>query len=329
MSDSHDTRPLVAIVVVGHNEKPLVSDCFRSLRTIDYAPLLVVYADNESSDGSLEHVKTEFPEVIGIPSGGNLGYCGGNNVGITRALEAGARFVLILNPDTIVCNPGFITTLVDYMLVHPEVGKVGPKVYLYDRGNVQNTILEWPSIVVSFRSVLETLLRRKRTAKSALVTVPIDVESLNGCCALVRAEALRDVGLYDPGFWCYVDEVDWDWQAARAGWQRHYVPVESIVHLPRPANYDFASRANYYMKRNTALWYAKNGKWISALAWMSITLIVALGRCILAPFLGRSPIKYCRFLGKLAAAYAGVVADLVRGKVSLNARVELPRAAAR
>ena len=98
----------MAIVVVGYNEKGIASDCLRSLESVDYVPRKVIYVDNDSPDGSLEHVQVSFPNVLAIPSGGNLGYCGGNNVGIAGALEIGADFILILNPDTVVCNPGFI-----------------------------------------------------------------------------------------------------------------------------------------------------------------------------------------------------------------------------
>lgn len=315
MNASHTTRPAVAVVVVGYNDKQLVQDCLRSLREIAYAPVLVIYVDNESPDGSLDVVQHAFPEVIAIPSGGNLGYCGGNNVGITRALDAGARFLLILNPDTVICNPGFIATLVDYMLAHPDVGKVGPKVYLREYGVVQNTILGWPSITDSFLSVMSKLVPGERVPKSEAVTTPTEVPSLNGCCLLVRAEAWRDVGLYDTRFWCYMDEVDWDWQAAQAGWKRHYVPVESIIHLQKTAGYDFASQANYYMKRNTAMWYAKTGKYVSLAAWMVVTLLLAGLRAVFAPLRGRSATQYFCFVGRLASAYAHVIADLTSGQL--------------
>lgn len=316
MTQVQHERPLVAIVVVGYNEKLVTSECLRSLEELDYNPLLVFYVDNDSPDRSLEHIRAHFPKVIAMASGGNLGYCGGNNAGINRALEANAGFVLILNPDTVVCNSRFLTTLVDYMAQHPEVGKVGPKVYLREKGVVQNTILGWPSIWGSFCSVLERLVLNERLPRSQTVTLATDVPSLNGCCLLVRSKALKDVGLYDAGFWGYMDEVDWDWQAEKAGWKRHYVPVESIIHLQKSAGYDFASRANYYMKRNTAIWYAKTGKWLALVAWIGITLSIAVSRAVFAPLLGRSPVKYARFAGNLAVAYAGVVMDALRGKFS-------------
>jgi N-acetylglucosaminyl-diphospho-decaprenol L-rhamnosyltransferase len=310
----HD-RPLVAIVVVGYNDKRIVSECLESLKKLDYRPMLVIYVDNASPDASLEHIQIAFPAVVAIPSGGNLGYCGGNNVGIVRAMESGAKFVLILNPDTVVCNRDFVSELVDYMNLHPDVGKVGPKVYLRQYGNVQNTILNWPSITGSFCSVLATVCGLGKIPKSATVKLPMEVPSLNGCCLLVRVEAIRAVGGYDPTFWCYMDEVDWDWQAERAGWKRHYVPIESIIHLQKESGYDFASQANYYIKRNTALWYAKTGNYISMIAWMVITLAIAVCRAISAPLFCRSPAKYAAFVSKLGKAYAEVTTRLFGGSL--------------
>lgn len=315
MSPQPDANPLVAVVVVGHNEKPLVDDCLRSLRGVEHRPLQPIYVDNDSTDGSLDHLRREFPEVIALPSGGNVGYCGGNNVGIARALEQGAEYILVLNPDTVVYDPRFITTLVHYMQARPRVGKTGPKVYLREVGVVQNTILSWPSIAGSAGSFLSSLMGVARTLKSAEVTVPTEVPSLNGCCLMVRAAAFQDVGLYDAGFWCYVDEVDWDAQAERAGWARHYVPVESIVHLQKMSGYDFCGRANYYMKRNTALWYAKNGKWLSMLVWMVVTTVVACLRLIVSP-LRREPVgRHAAFVSKLVSGYIGVVGDVLGGRL--------------
>jgi len=311
-----DTRPLVAIVLVGYGEKGTTAACIASLATIDYASLSIIYVDNASPDDALGHVRSEFPDVLAIPSGGNLGYCGGNNVGIALALERGAAFILLLNPDTVVCNPKFVSRLVDYMRDNPHVGKVGPKVYLRSRDVVQNTILHWPSLAGSVASVLSTLWRSSSRSTSATVTQARDVAALNGCCVLVRAEMIRDVGMLDATFWGYVDEVEWDWRAERAGWKRHFVPVDSIVHLQREGGYGFASRVNFYIKRNTALWYAKTGKWASMAAWMAVTLAIAIARCAASPFLGRSPAEFGRFVVELARAYAGILHGLVRGNRS-------------
>ena len=326
MTNQPPRRPTVYVVIVGYNEKHLIEACFQSFRQVDYTPLRIVYVDNASTDGSLPWAKAEFPDVISMSSGGNLGYCGGNNAGIRKALEDGADFVLILNPDTVVCNPAFIGTLVDYMLARPSVGKVGPMVWLRNKGDVQNTILDWPSLFGSASSYVATALGRTPPRKSEAAKEPVRVPSLNGCCLLVRKEAILDVGLYDEGFWCYMDEVDWDWQAERKGWERHYVPVESILHLQKISGYDFTSRANHLMKRNTAIWYAKTGRSVSMFAWMAITMAIALARTITAPFCGRSMKQYASFVGKLATSYRGVCSDWAAGRYREHPRVNLPGA---
>jgi len=309
------------VVVVGYGGKAVTSDCLASLRGLEYRPLSVIYVDNASPDGALEHVRQHFPEVDAISSGGNVGYCGGNNVGIARALESGADHVLVLNPDTVVCNNGFVSTLVEYLTGHPTVGKVGPKVYLRRHGDVQNTVLDWPSIWGSGYSMLRTFRGLPHVQKSAAITVPTEVPSLNGCCFLVRAEAFRTVGMYDPAVWGYMDEVDWDRQAERVGWKRHYIPVESIIHLQKDSTNEFTNHANYYMKRNTAIWYARNGKWFSMIAWMAITLSIALVRTATAPLMGRSPRKYGEFLLRIGRAYLHILRDVVCGTLGTLAPV--------
>jgi N-acetylglucosaminyl-diphospho-decaprenol L-rhamnosyltransferase len=293
--------PLVAVVVVGYNERGIVTDCLRSLSMLDYRPLLAIYVDNQSTDGSLVSLAESFPEVVAFTSGGNLGYCGGNNLGITAALDAGARYVLILNPDTVVLNPGFMSTLVNYMQQHPRVGAAGPKVYLRTAGQVQNTILELPSVGNRVRRLLFGGAAPRAVSKS--VTTPTRVAALNGCCVLFRCEAIRDVGSFDDDFWCYVDEVDWAARASGHGWESHYVPVESIVHLQKKDGYEFGSRTDFLMKRNTAAWFLKNHKPVSLLVWMTGTLAASTVRVLLAPFRGGSMARTAGFLGKLAASY--------------------------
>lgn len=314
-SQPHPTRDdaavgdgLVAVVIVGYNEKHLLADCLGTWSKVDYKPLQIIYIDNDSRDGTLDFIRAAFPHVVAASSGGNLGYCGGNNVGIRLALAAGAEFVLILNPDTTVCNPGFLTSMVTYLRDHPHVGKVGPRVFLREPGTVQNTVMSWPSIGGS------AVARLGHGNQSAAMDSPTEVDVLNGCCVLVRATALRAVGLYDEEYWCYGDEAEWDWRAEQTGWKRHFVPVDSIVHHQKVAGYDFASRANLLMKRNTALWFLNAGKPISLLGWMAATTAIAIGRTFTAPLRGQSALKHARFTGTLVRTYAGILGRLITGQ---------------
>jgi GT2 family glycosyltransferase len=90
-------------------------------------------------------VESEFPEVIFIQTGANLGYTGGNNRGLEYAQAEGADYALILNPDTIVIDPDFVSRMVEHLEEQPQVGIAGPRVYLRERGLLQNTVLYAPA----------------------------------------------------------------------------------------------------------------------------------------------------------------------------------------
>ena len=316
--------PLVAVVIVGYNGKALLADCLRSVLDEDYPNKTVVYVDNASSDGSLSFVMGRFPSVVAIDSRGNLGYCGGNNIGIEVALANDAEFVLLLNPDTVVIKQDFIRELVRYAQGNAHVGKVGPTVYLREKGVIQNTILEWPA-------PLGSVGRRSTKPCSSSVRVAQEVESINGCCVLIRSAALREVGALDHQFWGYVDEADWDWRAERKGWKRHYVPVESIVHLQRVDGYQKGSRPDYLIKRNTALWFLKAGRPWSMLTWMAGTILLSAVRALPRPWTRRSSASGVDFLKSLAREYLVILRAVPVKAFALGdrARPQLPIAGLR
>lgn len=311
----------VAAVIVGYNARHLLRACLGSLLAIEHPKLLVIYVDNASTDGSLDFVKATFPSVVAIASGGNLGYCGGNNVGIEHALGLGAEFVLIQNPDTSVYNPAYVAKMVAYLKEHPTVGAAGPLVYLREPGQIQNTILNWPSIFGSISAVLSGAPVDGVGGRSAATHAATEVPVLNGCCFLVRSQALREVGLYDPEFWTYVEEVDWSWRAEQHGWKRHFLPIESIVHHQKKDGYERGSRTEFFMKRNTALWFLKAGRIGSMLAWMVFTLVSAALRVALALPRPQSLPVHAQFVAKLAREYATVVFRLTPRLRSLDLRV--------
>ena len=93
----------LAIIIVGFNSKKYLSDCLRALRKADKTDKTkVFFIDNDSSDESVLFIRKNFPEVMVIESKKNLGFAGGNNLGIEEAIKTGADHILLLNPDTII-----------------------------------------------------------------------------------------------------------------------------------------------------------------------------------------------------------------------------------
>jgi GT2 family glycosyltransferase len=144
--------------------------------------------------------------------------------------------VLLLNPDTLV-KPGALRAMVDFLASQPEVGIVGANLVFGD-GSFQHGAFHFPGLWQLaielfplpgrlYESALNGRYERKRYAGQK----PFPIDHPLGAAMLVRAEAIRKVGLMDEGYRMYVEEVDWAWRIKRAGWQAYCVPTARIVHL--------------------------------------------------------------------------------------------------
>ena len=284
-------QPPVAIVLVNYRCTEDTLRCAASLESLTYPNVRLVVVENASGDGSLERLRAGLPRgVTLIAAETNAGYTGGNNLGIAHALAAGAAFVHVLNPDTVVHDPDYLTKLVAHLRAHPRVGAVGPKVYLREVGRVQNTRGRFPWL---WRRVADRFHKRRAEADS-----PAQVETLNGVCVLIRRHCLEQVGGYDERLFAYVDEAEWAARAAAAGWTLHHLPVESIVHLQREDGYGFGGRTDYLLKRNVVYFLLKNRRYLQAAGYTAFALTLSVLRS-----LRRREFRWCR---RLTTTYAGL-----------------------
>ena len=123
--------PHVEIIVLNWNGKDDTVECLRSLGKIDYPNKQISVVDNASTDDSVELIKREFPDVSIIENESNLMYAGGNNVGIRKALDKKAEYILIINNDTAV-HKDFLKHLMDSALSAGGVGIASPKICYYE-----------------------------------------------------------------------------------------------------------------------------------------------------------------------------------------------------
>jgi GT2 family glycosyltransferase len=218
--------PRVATITVGTNERVWLETCLGSLLASDTDgfELSVVYVDNASSDGSADFVQDRFPDVQVIRNPTNYGFARANNVGMRRALAAGADYVFLVNPDT--RSPdGLVRGLVAFMERWPDYGIVGPMQYRYDETSPE---------LAGYNDWSELALRTgERHAFAAdwpdhpSPASPLEGRAPNtlehpyiqGSALLARAEALRVVGVFDEVFHTYYEEVDLCRRVRWAGWR--------------------------------------------------------------------------------------------------------------
>jgi hypothetical protein len=305
-ASKHNDQPLVYIIVLNYRMKAQVIECLRSLSGISYTNHRIVVVDNGSGDGSEEAVGRAFPETALIQTRANLGYTGGNNAGIEFALENGADYLLIINPDTVVINDRFVEEMVDYAEAHPAVGIAGPRVYLRKRGEIQNTVLYAPGL----RRNMVNWVRHRIDPKSLEHSADEEVEAevLNGVCLLIRAECLRQAGMFDENIFMYIEDADMDYRVRRKGWKVVYLPIDSLIHRQKHEGYEMTGMVNFLLKRNSVYFLCKTGKSMEAWVYAIISLSLMFARGIATLSYARF-VEYLAFTGKLALAYHRILLD--------------------
>ncbi len=231
----------------------------------------VVVVDNASSDGSAAMVADEFPEARLIVSSENVGYPRGNNRGLqslgyrgTGDVDTDApRYALLLNPDTEV-PPNAFAQMVAFMDARPQIGAAGPKLVLPDGSLDKACRRSFPTPLVSAYhfSGLAKLFPKNPTFGRYNMThldpdLETEVDSVVGAYMQVRREAIEQVGLLDPTFFMYGEDLDWAYRIKAAGWQIVYHPQVVVKHVKRAASRQ-SRRAQFEFWRAMLIFYRKH-----------------------------------------------------------------------
>ncbi|MGC9520581.1 MAG: glycosyltransferase family 2 protein [Anaerolineae bacterium] len=259
----------LAVVIVSWNVREHLDRCLKSLRQALPAGSRTAetwVVDNASSDQSVALVAERYPQVHVWPLAENLGYVKANNLAL-RALRDRARYIWLLNPDTVV-DAGAVQALLDFLEAHPQVGLVGPKLLNPDR-TLQESAFRFPGLSQALFALgllpdrlYYTRLNGRYPRHLYDEQAPFPIDHPLGAAMMVRAKAVRDVGLLDEGFFMYCEEIDWAWRLRKAGWETYLVPRAEIVHVggassrqvrPEATAYLWESRARLYRKHQDAL----------------------------------------------------------------------------
>jgi len=284
--------------------------CIESLRNVSYLNHAVVLVDNGSSDGTESAVREKYDHVAVIQTHHNLGYTGGNNVGIEYAISNNADYVLILNSDTIVINPDFISEMINYMTENHDVGFAGPRVFLHQFGNIQNTVLSAPSLMRNIECWFRFRANHEFGHRSRNCIV--EAGALNGVCLLIRSECIREIGLFDNNLFMYIEDHDMQYRAHLKGWRVRYLPIDSIVHYPTMAVYNLTGNVSFLIKRNSVYFLNKIGKRFDAVGLAVFCIGLTLLRAVI-PFKedGETFGDYIRFSKRLINAYLAILAGRI------------------
>jgi hypothetical protein len=219
----------LSIIILSWNTKALLRQCLRSLRqdSKDKTPKEIIVVDNGSTDGSLQMVRKEFPQVRLIQNKENLGFAKGNNQGIKVAK---GKYIMLLNSDTVI-KKGAIGKLADFLDCHPEVGMVGPRLLNLD-GSAQANCGRFPNLPVAVVMLFGEHWGGSDYVRGSPLTSGI-VDWLMGAAFMARKEVFEEVGGLDEELFMYMEEVEWFYRARKVGFRAFFLKEAEIVHLGR------------------------------------------------------------------------------------------------
>ena len=244
----------VTAIVLAFNCSDVIVECLRSLKSSTY-PVSILVIDNDSSDNTLELVNKHFPDVNVKRAHTNLGYSGGNNLGLKIAIEKGTKYAFIVNPDVRV-EKECIKELVNILEHHPLASIASPKTYYGWPSNLlwfAGATIDWEKGLSPHTGFREEDIGQYDTLKQ--------IDRANGGAMLVRLSSTSSIGLLDEKYFLYFEETDWSVRMVKAGFEIYYVPTAVCHHAVSSSTGGEGSALYwYYMTRNNLLFMSKHGR---------------------------------------------------------------------
>jgi GT2 family glycosyltransferase len=212
------SNPKVSCIVLNWNGWQDTIECLDALKECTYPQLTVIVVDNASTDDSVARIQAAHPATLLLKSGKNLGFAGGNNVGIRYALAHGADYVWLLNNDTKPA-PGALMALVAKAVSDQRIGAVASICYFAD---APSTVQAWAGTRVN--------LWIGYVRNSAVPHEDEWFHALYGASLLISCTAVEDTGLLDEGFFLYLEETEFCLRLRRKGWRLAAAPDSHILH---------------------------------------------------------------------------------------------------
>ncbi len=236
----------VAVILLNWNGGPDTIRCLASLTKSTYPSVTPIVVDNDSKDTSVADITKEYPDVLVLQSGNNLGYAGGNNVGIRHALEQGFDFIFVVNNDTTI-EPDCILKLVNTLESDPTIGQVGPLIIDQPAktiGNVGGTI-NVPLAEPRQIGHMENDRTRYTTTQS--------VDFVPGTAVMMPAKAIKEAGLLPDSYFLYFEDVVWSLQFQKKGFKTVVNPLAVVNHWESSSTGAGSPIKWYFMTRNNLL----------------------------------------------------------------------------
>lgn len=247
-------RPLVSIITVNFNQTDVTCAMLDSVRRQHYPSVETIVVDNGSAENPARRISADYPEVRFIRSAQNLGFAGGNNLGVKISR---GEYLFFVNNDTEL-TPDCIDRLIDFAQSRPDMGAVSPLIcYFSQPGQTIDTIQ-----YAGMTRVSDITARNKTVgalqADRGQFAHPILTHYTHGAAMLVPRRVIDTVGSWPTDFFLYYEELDWCERIRRAGWSLWVEPRARIYHKESLTVSRMGPVKTYFMHRNRILFMRRN-----------------------------------------------------------------------
>lgn len=243
---------LIYIIILNWNGWRDTAECIESCQKLNYSNFIIIIVDNGSTDDSEAILHKRFPDIELVQTGENLGFAGGNNIGIDRALAHAADYVWLLNNDTVV-DPNSLDELVKVAEIDERTGIVGSKIYYYNEPNKM-----WFAGGLWNRNQSFACHRGINEVDIGQYDGISEVGFITGCSLLAKSSMIKEIGMMKEDYFLYWEDVDWNATAAEKGWKIVFAPQSIVRHKVSSSTEDKSSLQSYYFMRSGLLFFQRH-----------------------------------------------------------------------
>ncbi|MGC1242673.1 MAG: glycosyltransferase family 2 protein [Chryseosolibacter sp.] len=260
--------PVVTIITINYNQLQLTCELLDSLRKVTYPAVEIIVVDNHSKEDPTPVITAKYPEVKLIASPENLGFAGGNNLGIQASR---GEYLLFLNNDTEV-HPGFLEPFVALFESNPGAGAASSKILYHNSGE---------TIQYAGSSSIDPFTGRSKRIgymekDNGQHNVQQETDLAHGAAMMVPRRVINEVGMMPEFFFLYYEEVDWCESIKRAGYKIFFVPESKVYHKESMSIGKGSTLKTYYMTRNRLLYMRRNTTGFKKMTWILFFMFFTL-----------------------------------------------------
>jgi GT2 family glycosyltransferase len=245
------TSPLVSIITINYNQPKVTEEFLRSLSKLSYQNIEVIVIDNASNEDTTQELKTQFPSVSLYRTFKNLGFTGGNNLGMRLAK---GEYVFLVNNDTEIVDANLLEKLIEPFQLDSTVGMVSPKIrYFYSPEVIQ---------FAGYNKINSFTGRNSQVGDGEIdigqYNTPGYTHYANGAAMMVKREVLEKVGLLTDHFFLCYEELDWAAQTVKYGYRVYYQGQVYLLHKESVSMGKVSPLKVYYNNRNRIMFMRRN-----------------------------------------------------------------------